>query len=358
LKDYSPAIAENFGGSAETHGIDSNATTYGDESQAETFGNYSSAVTEFGKASNAFAYGYGSEAYAQGTNSEAKAYGNFGIADTTGADSEAYASGYNATAETTGKYSDAWATGPDDTALASGPDTWALSTGPGGTADDTGSHDGGSATEVSQTDDVSDSDESIAETFDYYDPIILDLHNTGLNLLQLPQSTASLSYEAGQTVRTAWMGPNDGALALVAPSADGNGIELDFTRSVPGTTTDLQALEQGYDSNHNGELDPGDASWSSFDVWTDSNQNGVVDTGELAPLAQAGISSIDLSTSGGAQSYADGSSLHGTGSFTRADGSHGQFGEFSFATAPEPGTGSASTTGLLIPTAQPVRLHE
>ena len=45
--------------------------------------------------------------------------------------------------------------------------------------------------------------------------------------------------------------------------------EIVFTAWAPGTTSDMAALRQVFDTNHNGALDAGDSRWSEFRVWVD-----------------------------------------------------------------------------------------
>ena len=98
-----------------------------------------------------------------------------------------------------------------------------------------------------------------------------------------------------------------------------------------GTTSDMAALRQVFDTNHNGKLDTGDARWSEFRVWQDGNQDGVSQAGELRTLDQVGIRSIDLTPSGPAVHFPDGSAITGTSTYTRADGSTGIAGDAAFA---------------------------
>jgi hypothetical protein len=49
-----------------------------------------------------------------------------------------------------------------------------------------------------------------------------------------------------------------------------------------------------YDSNGDGVIDSNDPIWANLRVWQDLNRNGVADAGELLPLSQVGIVSIEL----------------------------------------------------------------
>jgi hypothetical protein len=83
----------------------------------------------------------------------------------------------------------------------------------------------------------------------------------------------------------------------------------------------MKALRSVFDTNHNGRLDAGDARFPDFRV--------VVD-GQVKTLAELGIVSIDLVADGAPRRYADGSSIEGRSSFTRADGSTGTAADASF----------------------------
>jgi hypothetical protein len=138
---------------------------------------------------------------------------------------------------------------------------------------------------------------------------------------------------------TAWVGAGDGLLAIdlgAGGAAGADGVidqtkEIVFTQWAPGTTSDMAALRQVFDTNHNGKLDTGDARWGEFRVWQDGNQDGVSQAGELRTLDQVGIRSIDLTPSGTPVHFPDGSAINGTSTYTRTDGSTGIAGDAAFA---------------------------
>ncbi|SDN39118.1 hypothetical protein [Ensifer sp. YR511] len=143
---------------------------------------------------------------------------------------------------------------------------------------------------------------------------------------------------------SAWAGPADGWLAIDV-AADGSagpdGLinqakELAFTMwktpeelaGEQADITDLEALRLVFDTNHNNQLDAGDARWNEFRVWRDANQNGVTDAGELRTLEQADIRLIELvPSSAGARQLADGSAITGTSSYLKGDGSRALVGD-------------------------------
>jgi hypothetical protein len=92
-------------------------------------------------------------------------------------------------------------------------------------------------------------------------------------------------------------------------------------------------LRQVFDTDRDGKLDPGDARWTEFRVWTDANADGVSEPGEVRTLADLGITSIDLNPTPNAATHPDGSSIQGLSSFTRGDASTGLVGDVVFAYA-------------------------
>lgn len=157
-------------------------------------------------------------------------------------------------------------------------------------------------------------------------PVILDLDSTGFNIETLASSSRFVDLDGnGFLHQTAWAGQGDGVLVL---DADGDGkisrsSEFVFTEWDSSATSDLEALKHVFDTNGNGKLDAGDARWSEFRV--DVN-------GQLVTLASLGITSIDLTPTGSGQTFADGSAITGTTTFTRADGTTGAVGDAVLAT--------------------------
>jgi 20S proteasome alpha/beta subunit len=187
-------------------------------------------------------------------------------------------------------------------------------------------------------------------------PVILDLAGNGINLSLLGASNATFDMSGdGQPVPTAWAGAGDGFLAIdlgANGQAGPDGVinqakEIEFTQWAPGTTSDMQALQQVFDTDHNGELDPGDALWSDFRVWQDANGNGISDPGEVKTLDQLGITSINLNPTGPAQQFADGSAIQGLSTYTLANGKTGVAADVTLAY----GAAAASPTD---PTSPPI----
>lgn len=173
-------------------------------------------------------------------------------------------------------------------------------------------------------------------------PVVIDLNNDGHIDLR-PLDTSSLIAVKKPSVYdwnsdgvrdvTAWVGPQDGFLALDL-GADGSsgpdGLinqakELAFTlwptEEQGSTNSDLEAVRLVFDTNQDGLLSAEDARWSEFRVWQDINQNGVSEGGELSTLDQLGIKYINLiPTPDGARDFMDGSAITGTSFLEKLDG--------------------------------------
>lgn len=141
-------------------------------------------------------------------------------------------------------------------------------------------------------------------------PVALDLDGDGMEVSFF--TNAAFDFDGdGYRERTAWVAPDDGLLVidLNADGTRGAGDgKIDQTKEVvlaawgAAGSTDLQALAEArddagnliFDTNGDGQLTAADASYAEFRVWQDKDQDGVVDEGELATLAEAGITQIGL----------------------------------------------------------------
>ena len=127
-------------------------------------------------------------------------------------------------------------------------------------------------------------------------PVVLDLNRDGdISLIGLEDSQALFNAESSGV--QGWVGPEDGFLTI---DADGSGAidqanEIAFTEWHDDARTDLEGLALAFDTNEDGKFDVQDERFAEFSVWQDANSNGVSDPGELRSLADAGITSIDLS---------------------------------------------------------------
>jgi Ca2+-binding RTX toxin-like protein len=174
-------------------------------------------------------------------------------------------------------------------------------------------------------------------------PVVLDLDGNGIDITPLNRSSASFAMDGGPgRVHTAWVGSNDGLLAIdLGPngSSGPDGVisqtkEIVFSAWAPGSTSDMAALRQVFDTNHDGRLDLGDDRWSDFRIWQDANSDGISQAGEVRSLADRSVTSIDLTPSGSMQFMADGSKIQGLSTYTRSDGSTGLAGDVGLAFDP------------------------
>ncbi|MDR6666387.1 hypothetical protein [Rhizobium sp. 1399] len=180
----------------------------------------------------------------------------------------------------------------------------------------------------------------------YYDdgsqgslPVLLDLDGDGhvdLRPLDLTATNPTPTFDwdvDGVRDKTAWVGPNDGFLAIdlgADGSAGPDGIidqarELAFSlwpeNDATSDISDLDGLRLVFDTNHDNVLDANDARWSEFRIWRDSNQNGVSDAGELLTMSEAGIKLVNLIPNpAGGQAFDDGSAIMGTSSYETTNG--------------------------------------
>ncbi|WP_155773465.1 beta strand repeat-containing protein [Rhizobium leguminosarum] len=162
------------------------------------------------------------------------------------------------------------------------------------------------------------------------EPIVLDLDGNGI---RLTQQTSSITYfdmaGDGKQHLTAWAAAGDGVLAI---DANGDGkidqkSEIDFTAWDATATTDMQALRDVFDTNHNGKLDAGDSRFADFKVVV-TQADG---TQQLKTLSDLGITSIDLISNNQATTQPDGSAISGTATFQRSNGSTGTAADVSLA---------------------------
>ncbi|WP_316172279.1 FG-GAP-like repeat-containing protein [Bradyrhizobium sp. SZCCHNRI3037] len=161
-------------------------------------------------------------------------------------------------------------------------------------------------------------------------PVVLDLTGQGIHVTQRASSNHYFDMAGdGYQHATAWAGAGNGVLVL---DLNGNGIidqadQVNFTLWDPTATSDMQALLDVFDTNHDGKLDSGDAEWSKFKVMV-TNADG---TTQLQTLDQLGITSINLTTNNQKLQLADGSSIDGTTTYSKSDGTTGTAADVTFA---------------------------
>ncbi len=186
-------------------------------------------------------------------------------------------------------------------------------------------------------------------------PVLLGLNGNGIDVVPLGNSSAQFDMTgSGTPVPTAWAGGGDGILAIDIGAGNsptgGTGVidqakQIEFTQWAPGTTSDMAALEQVFDTNHNEMLDAGDALWNDFRVWVGSEGVG---TGQVFSLTQLGITSIGLAPTGPAQQLSDGSVIQGLSTFTMADGTAGVAGDVALAFGSSASPGNAGAEPIML----------
>ena len=155
------------------------------------------------------------------------------------------------------------------------------------------------------------------------DPIILDLTGDGYAF----GASALFDINAdGAADKVAWNSSNDGILAV---DLDGNGtIDSGSEIFTPGfgggNFANGVAALASLDDNGDGVIDANDAAFAKLLVWQDANADGVSDAGELSGLADHGIASIATGAAH-ANDTIDGQAVTARGSFTRTDGSKGEY---------------------------------
>ncbi|MGX7896099.1 VCBS domain-containing protein, partial [Tsuneonella sp. HG222] len=162
-------------------------------------------------------------------------------------------------------------------------------------------------------------------------PIVVDLDGDGAEFLPL-SAGVRFDYAGNGTVEgTAWVGSDDGILAIDRNSNGQVDGADEFVFSVDGST-DLEGLAARYDSNGDGVLDANDTEFASFGVWQDANSDGVSNAGEFRTLSELGIASVSLRGDGVSYVTADGNvRVAGSTIFTRTDGSTGVVADATFA---------------------------
>jgi len=173
---------------------------------------------------------------------------------------------------------------------------------------------------------VEDKDDVHIEYQDRDAPIAVDLDGDGVEYLGRDAGVVFTDEPSGESVNTAWVGPDDGLLVI---DADNSGTvnqskEYVFTQWTDKAETDLEAIAEVFDTNKDGVLDAQDEQWDQFGVWQDTDSDGVTDEGECVPLSELGVDSIALTYNDDSEagSAANGDvTIHGQSTVTFKDGS-------------------------------------
>ena len=144
------------------------------------------------------------------------------------------------------------------------------------------------------------------------DPIIFDLNNDGV--LETTDINNGIYFDHendGFAESSAWVGDNDGILVI---DSNNNG---DIDNASELLTAETLA---SFDTNEDGIIDENDTNFANLKI--------LKGDGTLLPLAEAGITSINLNTTSTEITDENGNQQFASGTFTRADGTTGTFGEF------------------------------
>ena len=162
----------------------------------------------------------------------------------------------------------------------------------------------------------------IGALFGFGFPVVLDLTGDGIKITPLSESNNYFDMAGDHFQhRTAWVAAGNGILVF---DFDGDGQitqskEIVFTEWDPTATNDMQALQDIFDTNYNGQLDSGDAQFANFKMLV-TNLDG---TTALQTLAQAGVQSINLIPDASNIVLPDGSVIQGQTTYTKVGGGTG-----------------------------------
>jgi trimeric autotransporter adhesin len=181
----------------------------------------------------------------------------------------------------------------------------------------------------------------------YYPPIVLDVAGVlgvpdgGIKITPLSSSDTFFDMAgSGHQNLTAWAGAGNGVL-FFDPTGHGQLTQekqIVFSAWDPGAKSDMQALADVFDTNHDGSLDAGDSDFNDFFVMV-TNADGTQTPYSLASL---GITSINLDANTRNVQLPDGSSITGETTFADSNGMTGTAASVNFAFDPE--SYSVSTT--------------
>ena len=151
-------------------------------------------------------------------------------------------------------------------------------------------------------------------------PLVLDLDGDGLDIISLDNSHAYFDLnENGFAEKTAWIGPNDGFLAL---DINGNGRIDDLSELFGGKDVNGFIKLSIHDLNGDGVIDINDPVYKDLLVWRDADGDGLTDAGELVSLESLGVTSINLDAAY-INKWVDGNWISHRGQYVNEDGSIG-----------------------------------
>ena len=125
----------------------------------------------------------------------------------------------------------------------------------------------------------------------WWDPLVIDLDNDGIETDGLGQTQYFDLDNDGFGELVGWAGADDG---LLARDLNGNGRIDNGGELFGDTTTDGFTALASHDSNSDGVIDSSDTIWTDLVIWQDKNSDGVTQSDELLSLSSLNIIGIDV----------------------------------------------------------------
>lgn len=165
----------------------------------------------------------------------------------------------------------------------------------------------------------------------YLDPLLVDLNGDGIKTTDIHNGTYFDHDNNSFAEKTAWVSSDDGILVF-DKNNDGiinNGNEVfgdNFTKADGSKASSGFDALASLDSNNDGVINSGDEMFNSIKI--------LKGDGTLMTLSEAGITSISLASSESGTVDENGNTQLRISSFTKADGSTGEIGDYSFVRDP------------------------
>ncbi|WP_298936857.1 calcium-binding protein [uncultured Ruegeria sp.] len=154
-------------------------------------------------------------------------------------------------------------------------------------------------------------------------PLVLDLDGDGVELTTFNADTTTSFFDLygdGFARQTAWVGADDGLLAI---DANQNGKIDDINELFGSDSVDGFALLSEHDSNGDSIINQHDTDWGDLVVWKDANGDAVTQSGELHTMASLNIASIDLAGVAASTQTIGGNPISHTSTFSYDNGTTG-----------------------------------
>jgi len=156
-------------------------------------------------------------------------------------------------------------------------------------------------------------------------PLTINIDGTGIETLSVKDGVYFDHLGNGFRIKTGWVAPNSGLLVRGVNEnsriISGRNLFGDNTLLKNGrlAANGFEALKD-LDDNRDRTFDAKDAAWHELHLWFDLNSNGKIEPGELVPLSETGIVSIDLNYYNSNYVDANGNSFKQISTATMQDG--------------------------------------